>query len=469
MSALVGAAASVDGGGGGSNSGTEPSVDGLALLQQPPPPPSPAASTGTGEGQGDLTPKRTGPIAPVSGLFLDVKNLSTDTTVKFVATLAPGAADALNTHQKRMKVLKLETNMSTTNIHLFDTTGRVKKYESPEAIVDEFFIHRLDLYQQRKDRLLAVLRGELLVLEHKVRFIRMVVARELVVSHKKRPVLEAELETLGFRRFSKLAAVDGSMAALKAPDSSPAASSALTAPGEGEEGDDGTDGAAATTASFQYLLAMPILALTLEKVHALEAKHAEKTGEVVALESTTPHALWSKDLDELEVALTECEKAYIPKAESTTVIAPPPEPQAPKLPRRKTDGGLPLSLPPTDAAGGSDLVSPPTHPPQVPSGTATTAAPRSTTKAVKRPRVPPAVSKHLGKPGDDSDGDKGGSGTDEAGAEHSTPCSAPNTATKRQTPKREAAGALARFNNGMSGSSSASSGSDDDDDDDFSS
>ena len=39
---------------------------------------------------------------------------------------------------------------------LFDADGKIRRYESPEAILEEFAVLRLAYYSKRKDSLLAV-------------------------------------------------------------------------------------------------------------------------------------------------------------------------------------------------------------------------------------------------------------------------------------------------------------------------
>ncbi|CAL5420288.1 unnamed protein product [Camellia sinensis] len=49
-----------------------------------------------------------------------------------------------------LKKFKLTTTISTSNMHLFDPKGVIKKYETPEQILEEFFHVRLEFYEKRK-------------------------------------------------------------------------------------------------------------------------------------------------------------------------------------------------------------------------------------------------------------------------------------------------------------------------------
>ena len=49
------------------------------------------------------------------------------------------------------KVFKLQTTkFATSNMHLFDSEGRIKKYDSPQDILKEFFHLRIQYYGKRK-------------------------------------------------------------------------------------------------------------------------------------------------------------------------------------------------------------------------------------------------------------------------------------------------------------------------------
>ena len=47
---------------------------------------------------------------------------------------------------------KLTTKMSSSNMICFDLDGKIKKYNSPEEILDDFYPARLAHYQKRKVR-----------------------------------------------------------------------------------------------------------------------------------------------------------------------------------------------------------------------------------------------------------------------------------------------------------------------------
>ncbi|XP_058099969.1 DNA topoisomerase 2-like [Magnolia sinica] len=94
----------------------------------------------------------------------------------------------------------------------FDVRGVIKKYDSPEQILEEFFHLRLEFYVKRKKVMLDNLKIKLLRLSNKVRFIIGVVEGEIIVSNRKRADLVLELQQKGFTPFPKTKGVDTSEA-----------------------------------------------------------------------------------------------------------------------------------------------------------------------------------------------------------------------------------------------------------------
>ena len=54
--------------------------------------------------------------------------------------------------QGLMEFFKLTTKINTSNMMCFDFDGKIKKYNSPEEIIEEFYPLRLAYYQKRKVR-----------------------------------------------------------------------------------------------------------------------------------------------------------------------------------------------------------------------------------------------------------------------------------------------------------------------------
>ncbi len=122
--------------------------------------------------------------------------------------------------QGLIEFFKLTTKISTSNMICFDLDGKIKKYSSPEEILDDFFPVRLAHYQKRKvgmgtlvvqptltllqDYLANQLQMEHERLTNQARFVQMIVKKELSVSGRKKVEIVAELRKRGFRPFLRL-------------------------------------------------------------------------------------------------------------------------------------------------------------------------------------------------------------------------------------------------------------------------
>jgi DNA topoisomerase-2 len=105
------------------------------------------------------------------GAFVkDFKEKHTDTSVYFVITLAGDVAPELLVDDAALlKRLKLEASISTSNMHLFNVHGEITKYDSPNAVLQDFYPIRMDLYDKRRASLLRKLDKEWRRLDNKVR------------------------------------------------------------------------------------------------------------------------------------------------------------------------------------------------------------------------------------------------------------------------------------------------------------
>lgn len=192
--------------------------------------------------------------------FLGYLNKSTDTKIHFELEFT---SDYLETTKDIDKQFRLVKKFSTTNMHLFDVNGTIKKYENPVEIMKEFYITRYKIYQKRKQHELDILEYQLKLISYKVKFILLIIEKKLVVNNKKRSEIEEDLEKLKFPRIGK--------------------------------NKDDTEGG-----TYNYLLSMPIYNLTTEKIEELKNQKEEKETEYNLLENTTIETLWLNELNKLE-------------------------------------------------------------------------------------------------------------------------------------------------------------------------
>ncbi|KAH7570640.1 hypothetical protein ACOSQ2_019276 [Xanthoceras sorbifolium] len=256
--------------------------------------------------------------------FIDgFRQYSDDTTVHFEVFLSEEKMMVAK-QEGLLKKFKLTSSISTSNMHLFDSTGVIKKYDKPEQILEDFFHLRLEFYVKRKRVQLENLELDLLKLENKVRFILGVVSGEIIVNNRKKADLFLELRQKGFTPFPKNSkSVEAAIAgAIDETEDTEENAEAVSSNGVVKAGD------------YDYLLSMAIASLTLEKVQELLADRDKLNNEVDDLRKATPESLWAKDLDALEMQLDELDQADARAEEEGLKRKSKLKPEAGKVARR---------------------------------------------------------------------------------------------------------------------------------------
>lgn len=194
----------------------------------------------------------------------DYKEYHTDAKAHFVITLSE---QQLKEAEKEglEKKFKLTGSISTSNLVCFDLEGRIRKYDSVNQIIHDFFDLRKEYYQKRKEHMLKVLTQELSRCENKVRFVKEIIAGTLIVNNRKKKDLLDELKQKKYDPLLKGDEFD-------------------------EEG--------SNNHGYDYLLSMPIWNLTMEKVENLLKEKLEKEKQVKILIDQTALDLWRIDLNE---------------------------------------------------------------------------------------------------------------------------------------------------------------------------
>ena len=196
-------------------------------------------------------------------LVKDYDDMSRDTTVDFTITLQKGKVDELEAIQLEHgcngieKLFKLYSTNSTTNMHLFDSSDKLKKYDTVEEIIDDYFETRMQLYMERKTHLIDVLEKKLVVLSNKARYIQ-----------------ELLDDTIDLRKKKKSEIVDMSQ----------------------EKGYDVID----EDGEFKYLIKMPMDSVSEENVEKLNGEHKDKSDELQRIKDTSEQQMWLKELENLE-------------------------------------------------------------------------------------------------------------------------------------------------------------------------
>ncbi|CAH7676316.1 DNA topoisomerase II [Phakopsora pachyrhizi] len=248
----------------------------------------------------------------IPALIKDYREYHTETTVHFVITLTDKGKAAIKKDGIE-KVFKLSTTISITNMVCFDSMGKIKRYLSPEQILDDYYDIRLDYYQKRKEFLVNDLTLTYERLSNQARFVLMIVEKKLIVSNRKKADIVAELRKLEFRPFPKKPKVK-------------VAGNIDQADEEEEEEDLDNPQSSGAAGDFDYLLGMAIARLTSEQVAKLLAERDEKEKELNILLGKSANELWMADLDAFEAEWlakaeldSDGEEIYDPKADKKPV------------------------------------------------------------------------------------------------------------------------------------------------------
>lgn len=184
------------------------------------------------------------------GIVKDYTDTSTDVDVNVRVKLGSGGVPAIE---------KLLTDkIKLTNMHAFDSRGVIKKYDSPNAILNEFVGVRLSLYGKRREFMLNALREKLPYHENVVRFIRQQCEKTPLPDLRRKTPEECD-SLLDEQKFAKI------------------------------------------KDSFDYLLDLPIKSLTLKNAQKHEDDLEELKRKIVELEGKTASGMWLEDLEKLKI------------------------------------------------------------------------------------------------------------------------------------------------------------------------
>jgi DNA topoisomerase-2 len=194
----------------------------------------------------------------------DFKENCTDATVCFTVQFAPGKLaeleldiDSATGVNGVEKLLKLTSDISLTNMHMFNADCQLRKYDTAREIVDEYFGTRLQLYSSRKAHIIEQTTLEIVKLSNRVRFIREITNE--VINVYKKPTEEV-VQLLAFAKYD------------------------VVAPGDSK------------TADYKYLVDMPMSKLFKENADKLNSECETKIAYLKDVRNTSPEKMWTTDL-----------------------------------------------------------------------------------------------------------------------------------------------------------------------------
>lgn len=207
----------------------------------------------------------------ITPIVKDVFENYTDTTVEFVISLSKGKLQDLESNKGDNgcngleKTFKLCSTSSTTNMNLFNSEDKLKKYDSVEEIIDDYYDIRLEYYEDRKDFMIEALEKELMILSNKAKYIQELLDDTIDLRKKKKQEI---IEMLQDKEYDTI--------------------------------DDDEE--------FKYLVRMPMDSVSDENVAKLLAEHHSKQDELERIKSTTLQQMWLSELDILENEYKEYQK-----------------------------------------------------------------------------------------------------------------------------------------------------------------
>jgi DNA topoisomerase-2 len=198
-------------------------------------------------------------IAP---LIKDFTSMCTEVSVNFTVVFPKGKLDELGTEGIE-KLLKLTTTVKTSNIHMFNSERKLKKYENVDELVRDYYVVRLSAYEKRKAYLLEALSKKTSLLTNKAKYIEYTLIDKIDLRRKSAEAVNAMLQTNQFEK------VDG---------------------------------------DYKYLVKMPMDSVTNENVEKLRKERDETMKELEVLRQTSLEQMWMRELDTLEIKYAQYKK-----------------------------------------------------------------------------------------------------------------------------------------------------------------
>jgi DNA topoisomerase-2 len=161
------------------------------------------------------------------------------------------------------KLLKLSTTVKTSNIHMFGSDRKLKKYENVDELICDYYEVRLAMYGKRKGHLLDALTKKTMLLSNKARYIEYNLIDKIDLRRKTADAVDAMLSSNSFDKM---------------------------------DGD------------YKYLVKMPMDSVTNENVEKLRKERDETMKELEVLRQTTLEQMWMRELETLEEKYVQYKK-----------------------------------------------------------------------------------------------------------------------------------------------------------------
>ncbi len=231
-------------------------------------------------------------------IILDYNNNSGCETINFTIVFIEDVLQELIKSDSLEKILKLRKKINIGNMHLHDTNGYIKKYDTVDEILNEFYNFRLPLYEIRRKMQLDILEHTMNIIKWKVKFIKYIHNGKIVImknktSKTKQEVIDQVVE-LGFPKLAKEIKQEA-----KNDDELLEIDDTLDADADADQSKSIEN---KYVENYNYLTNMPLFSLTKDELDKLAKQYEEKKMEYNEYNNKTAKYIWSEELDELLVA-----------------------------------------------------------------------------------------------------------------------------------------------------------------------
>lgn len=224
-------------------------------------------------------------------IITEYEEFHSDDTVRFVISFVPGEFEKLQNEISGFhRVFQLYGIMNTDNMYAFDGSYKLRKYETAEEILQEFYDIRLKNYVRRKQYFMRKLTAEADKLQNQARFVMGMIDGTLDIKNRNlKQVMEKLIDHCN----------------LPDPVERWKRQNGMRTSDVREEFDHLPDYMKELCTDFDYLLSMPMWALTEGRKNELISRRDGKIEELRVLREKTEQDLWLEDLQELEKKLYE--------------------------------------------------------------------------------------------------------------------------------------------------------------------
>ena len=152
---------------------------------------------------------------------------------------------------------------------MYDDKGKLKSFNNPEEILEDYFELRSSFYIKRREYMINELKKVVLLIKIKVKFILDIISKKIIINNKSKANIYEQLEKFDYPKM-----YDGVLYIKKSKYY--------------KEGD------------YDFLTRMPIYNLSKERIDELKSELNKVETELSTLESKTKFDLWREDLKNFE-------------------------------------------------------------------------------------------------------------------------------------------------------------------------